>query len=272
MTAQPAFVVPAGTPASGDSRVLERRGRIIVAALAITQTLGYGALYYAFAVLLVPMATDLEVSTTAVTGALTAATLAGAATAVPAGRWLDRHGGRVLMTAGSIAGTVLLLLAAHVHSLIGLYAVWLGIGLVSATVLYEAAFAVVITWYPDPRQRATAVLAITVVAGLASSIMVRYAVSVCGVNRARVPDRSRERCIGDAPLRGGSTSRPATGPNSTGRTPTPRWRQELTECISPARSENVNFFGAINAELATRDVSVYRPLRQGRPDTVETVP
>jgi len=37
-------------------------------------------------------------------------------------------------------------------------------------VLYEAAFAVVIAWHPAPRHRANALLAVTVVAGFASSI------------------------------------------------------------------------------------------------------
>jgi len=119
--------------------------RAIVAALAVTQTVGYGALYYSFAVFLVPVAHDLHVSTTAVTGALTLATLVGAALAVPVGRWLDRHGGRALMATGSVAGTVLLAAFGRVHSLAGLYAVWAGIGVASAMVLYEAAFAVVAT-------------------------------------------------------------------------------------------------------------------------------
>src|SRR5438132_13890316 len=79
----------------------------IVAAFAVTQTVGYGVLYYAFAVLLQPMAHTLHASTTVVTGAYTCSVLAGAVMAVPVGRWLDRHGGRSLMTVGSILGTVL---------------------------------------------------------------------------------------------------------------------------------------------------------------------
>jgi hypothetical protein len=43
------------------------RARAIVRALAITQTVGYGTLYYAFAVFLVPMAADLQASTGAIT-------------------------------------------------------------------------------------------------------------------------------------------------------------------------------------------------------------
>ena len=86
-------------------------------------TIGYGTLYYAFAVFLTPMAADLHASTTAVTGAFTANVLAGALLAVPVGRWLDRHGGRALMTAGSLAGTLLLTAWANVDALWQLYLV-----------------------------------------------------------------------------------------------------------------------------------------------------
>jgi predicted MFS family arabinose efflux permease len=147
-----------------------RRARAIVAGLAVTQTVGYGALFYSFAVFLTPIAADLHTSITAVTGALTTATLAGALVAVPVGAWLDRRGGRALMTAGSVAGSLLLVALSTVDSLVGLYLVWTGIGLVMAMVCYEAAFAVVVSWYPTVRARATAVLAVTVVAGFASSI------------------------------------------------------------------------------------------------------
>jgi MFS family permease len=148
---------------------LHFRGWRIVGALAVTQTVGYGVLYYALAVLLQPMATALHASTTVVTGALTASVLAGALMAVPVGRWLDRHGGRALMTAGSLAATVLVFAWSRVHTVAQLYAVLIGIGITGAMVLYEPAFAVVVSWF-DPRQRARAVLAIIVVAGFASTI------------------------------------------------------------------------------------------------------
>ena len=125
---------------------------------------------YSFPVFLVPVARDLHASITAVTGALTVATLVSGAAAVPVGRWLDRHGGRALMTAGSVGGTLLLVAFANVHTVAGLYAVWTGIGLVCAMVYYESAFAVVVTWYPDRRTRSGALLAVTVVAGFASTI------------------------------------------------------------------------------------------------------
>jgi MFS family permease len=165
-------IVPAGTP-GGDGPPDDRtagRARAIVAALAVSQTVGYGALYYSFAVLLTPLARDLDTSTTTITGAFTAATLAGALAAVPVGRWLDRHGGRALMTTGSLAGTLLLAAMSQVDTVPQLYAVWIGIGLACAMSLYEAAFAVIVTWHQTAARRANALLAVTVVAGFASSI------------------------------------------------------------------------------------------------------
>ncbi|MEU4777355.1 MFS transporter [Micromonospora sp. NPDC023633] len=145
------------------------RGRRIVAALAITQTVGYGTLYYAYAVLLNPMAAALGASTTAVTGALTASVLAGALMAIPVGRWLDRHGGRALMTTGSATATALVLAWSQVDAVWQLYAVMIGIGITGAMVLYEPAFAVIVTWF-TPDRRNTALLAVTIVAGFASTI------------------------------------------------------------------------------------------------------
>jgi MFS family permease len=167
MALRQATGVPAGSGRSGGNPVFH--GWWIVAALAVTQTVGYGALYYAFAVLLRPMAADLHTSTTMVTGALTASILTGAVMAVPVGRWLDRHGGRGLMTAGSLAATGLLVAWSRVHTVAGLYAVLVGVGLTSAMVLYEPAFAIVVAWF-DAARRAKALLAVTVVAGFSSSM------------------------------------------------------------------------------------------------------
>ena len=159
---------PAPTSLPGHDSI-SGRGRAIVAALAITQTVGYGTLWYSFPVLLAPVARDLATSPTTVTGAFTVAVLSAAALAVPVGRWLDHHGSRALMTVGSVAGTVLLLALSQVRTVPQLYLVWAGIGAVGAMVFYEAAFATVIAWTP-PLHRAGALLVVTVVAGFASSI------------------------------------------------------------------------------------------------------
>lgn len=158
----------AGAPPPGRDR-LPGRGRAIVAALAVTQTVGYGSLWYSFPVFLGPVTADLGISRTAGTGAFTGSVLAAAALAVPVGRWLDRHGSRGLMTTGSVLGTLLLLALSRVHDPVALYAVWAGIGAVGAMVFYEAAFATAVAWAP-PAQRARTILTITVVAGFASTI------------------------------------------------------------------------------------------------------
>ena len=105
----PATSAPAtASPTTVGGRRPVFHGWWIVATFAVTQTIGYGCLYYAFAVLLHPMATDLHTSPTVITGAFTTAVLTWAAMAVPVGRWLDRHGGRALMATGSLAGAGLL--------------------------------------------------------------------------------------------------------------------------------------------------------------------
>lgn len=113
---------------------------------------------------------DLGWSRSALAGAYSLAIVVSGVTAIPVGRWLDRHGARVLMTAGSTAATVLVLAWAQVTGLGAYYAIWAGVGLVMAAVLYEPAFAVIATWFHDAAERTRALLALTVVAGFASVI------------------------------------------------------------------------------------------------------
>jgi predicted MFS family arabinose efflux permease len=57
-----------------------------------------------------------------------------------------------------------------VHGLAAFYALWVAIGLVMATVLYEPAFTVVAKWFRDAGARRRALTAVTLVAALASFI------------------------------------------------------------------------------------------------------
>ncbi|TMR93696.1 MFS transporter [Nonomuraea basaltis] len=141
----------------------------MVGALAITQTAGYGVLYYAFSVFIPPMSRDLDAGVAQLTGAITLAVLVSGVLAPVIGRWLDRHGGRGLMTVGSALGAAAVLAWSQVESVAQLYLVCAVLGVASAMVLYEAAFAVIVAWF-DAARRARALLAVTVVAGFASSI------------------------------------------------------------------------------------------------------
>ena len=126
-------------------------------------------LFYAFSVLLTPIAAELHASTAAVTGAFTTAVVFAAAASIPVGRWLDRHGGRALMSAGSILAVLTVVLWSRVDSLWQLYAVFALLGIASAAVLYEAVFPVIVATV-TPARRDNALLAVTIVAGFASSI------------------------------------------------------------------------------------------------------
>ncbi|MEU4624858.1 MFS transporter [Actinoplanes sp. NPDC023801] len=141
----------------------------IVTTFAITQTIGYGSLYYAFAVLLHPVATDLRTSPAVVTGAFTTAILAQAVAAVPVGRWLDRHGGRALMTTGAVLGAGMLIAWSQVRTAGQLYLIFAGLGVAMAMALYEAATPVLVSWF-DATRRPKAILGMIVVAGFASTI------------------------------------------------------------------------------------------------------
>jgi MFS family permease len=114
------------------------------------------------------MEQELGASRVAVTGAFSVGLGVSALAAVSVGLWLDRHGPRVLMTAGSILATVLLVIWSQISSLSAFYAVWCGLGFAMAAILYEPAFVVVVQWFPQGRDRA--LLLLTLAAGLASTI------------------------------------------------------------------------------------------------------
>lgn len=145
-------------------------GWVIVFTLSITQLTSWGVLYYGFGVIMPAMQRELGWSRVVLTGGFSLALLISGVAAVPVGHWLDRHGTRALMTAGSVAAVLLLLAWSQVHSVAGFYLVWAGIGLAFAAVLYEPAFAAVATWFQRGRGRALAVL--TFFGGLASLVFI----------------------------------------------------------------------------------------------------
>ena len=147
-----------------------RSERRLVAALSVTETVSWGVLYYAFSVFLVPMREELGLSTAQLTGAFSLALLVAGAAGILVGRHLDRHGPRALMTAGSLAGVLAVLAWSRVDSLAAMYAVWLAIGLIMATVLYEPAFTVLAKAFSDAGERRRAMTALTLVAALSSFI------------------------------------------------------------------------------------------------------
>jgi len=148
-------------------------GWVLVVALGVTETVSYGILSYSFPVFLAPMEEELGWTRVQITGAFSLAALVSGVAAIPVGRWVDRHGARGVMTAGSVLGPLLLLAWARVESLWAFYALWVGLGFASAAVLYEPAFAVLANWFVRHRGRALTVL--TFIGGFASVIFVPLA-------------------------------------------------------------------------------------------------
>lgn len=142
----------------------------IALALAVTQTVGFGVLFYAYSVFTLPMETELGFTRAQTSGAFSMALLLSGLAAVPVGRWVDARGARLPMSVGSAAGALLLLLWSFVTTLPSLYLVQTAIGVVMALVLYETAFTVLATWFRH--QRIRAMLLVTLVAALASTIFV----------------------------------------------------------------------------------------------------
>jgi sugar phosphate permease len=135
-------------------------GWALVGALGLTATVSYGILSYGFAVFITPMGAELGWSKAEITGAFSLAQLVAGGTAIPVGRWVDRHGARALMTAGSVLAALLLAAWSQVRSLPAFYALMALMGVAMAAVLYEPAFAVVTTWFR--RRRSSTACGITV--------------------------------------------------------------------------------------------------------------
>ncbi|HWQ12837.1 MAG TPA: MFS transporter [Roseiflexaceae bacterium] len=133
-------------------------GWVMLVAVSATEVVSWGILYYAFAVFVAPMQAALGWSQVAIGGAFSLALLCSGLAAVPLGRWLDRHGPRASMTAGSVLGSLLLVAWSSVQSLWAFYLILAGMGVAMAAVLYEPAFAIVATWFRRQRGRALTVL------------------------------------------------------------------------------------------------------------------
>jgi len=145
-------------------------GWILAVLFGFCETVSWGVLYYAFSVLIAPTTTEMGWSRAEVSGALSLMLVVSGVTGLGVGRWLDEHGPRLLMTAGSIVAIPLVLAWSQVQDLLSFYVIWIGIGIVFATVNYGPAFATMIVWFR--RHRSQALTLVTLFAGFSSTIFV----------------------------------------------------------------------------------------------------
>jgi MFS family permease len=140
----------------------------IVAALGATQIVGYGTIYYAFAILAPSVATEFQVTEPFLFGVLSAGLLLGGFVAPYLGRQLDRIGSARVMTLGSLIMAGLLVLLALSPNLYVFGGLTILIEVLSFTVLYDAAFALLAQMRPLDTRRS--ITNLTLIAGFASTI------------------------------------------------------------------------------------------------------
>jgi MFS family permease len=142
--------------------------RRAVLGLGVTQIIGWGTTYYLLSLLVGKISDDLDLSSAWVLGG-TSLTLASAAIIGPAiGRWQDRVGSPIVMSAGSAIMAAGLALLALSKSIATYYLGWLVISIGAPMALYSAAFTA-LTQIAGPQAR-RAISLLTFMGGLASTI------------------------------------------------------------------------------------------------------
>jgi MFS family permease len=106
-----------------------------VTALGVAQTLAWASTYYLPAMLAVPMARDLGVSTPTVFAAFSAALIVAAFLGPHSGRAIDRWGGRPVLMATSVVFALGLAGLGLARSATELFAAWLLLGVGMGSVL-----------------------------------------------------------------------------------------------------------------------------------------
>jgi len=145
-----------------------------VVGLSADQLVAWGVLYYAYSVLSAPIARDLGVSSRVVAGAFSGTLLVSGLLTRPIGRVLDRDGARPVLLVGAVIGPVALAMLAGVRQDLPLFLVFAALGVAHSLSLYEPAFRAVVDWFPAETERTRALLVLTSVAGLASTVFLPF--------------------------------------------------------------------------------------------------
>jgi predicted MFS family arabinose efflux permease len=114
---------------------------VAVTGLGVTQIIAWGSIYYALAVVGPSITREFGWNPQWTYVGFSLALLVAGVVAPLTGRLLDRYGGRVVMSAGSVVAAVGLALLARCDSFPTYLAAWAVLGFAKAMVLYEAAFA-----------------------------------------------------------------------------------------------------------------------------------
>jgi len=140
----------------------------VIGTLGTAQTLAWASSYYLPAILAVPMARELGVSTPAIYAAFSGAMVASAVVGPWAGQAIDRQGGRIVLVGTSLLFALGLAMLGVAQGLWTMVAAWLLLGVAMGAGLYDAAFSSLVRLY-GPHAR-SAITGITLIAGFASTV------------------------------------------------------------------------------------------------------
>ncbi|HEY0223998.1 MAG TPA: MFS transporter [Pseudolabrys sp.] len=139
-----------------------------VPVLGVTQILSWGTIFYT-PVLIVPLiAAEHGWSISFAMGGFSVALLAAGLIAPYVGRSIDRFGGQVTMTIGSLIGALGLVLIGHANNPVAYYAVWVVLGIAMSANLYDSAFATLGRIFGATARRP--ITALTLAGGFASTV------------------------------------------------------------------------------------------------------
>ncbi len=139
-----------------------------VPVLGVTQILSWGTIFYT-PVLIVPLiAAERGWSMSFAMGGFSVGLLAAGLSAPFVGRSIDRFGGHVVMTVGSLIGALGLVLIGHAADPVSYLAVWLVLGVAMAANLYDSAFATLGRIFGSGAR--SPITALTLAGGFASTV------------------------------------------------------------------------------------------------------
>ncbi len=142
--------------------------RYFIPLLGLSQIVSWGTIYYSLAVLAQPILQQTGWSNLVVYGAFSLSLLIAGFVAPSVGRWIDKTGGRLTMTLGSLMAVLAFLVLSQANTPLVYGLGWCLAGLAMALTLYEAAFSVTHTVTPQNYRRNVTLL--TLFGGFASTV------------------------------------------------------------------------------------------------------
>jgi MFS family permease len=136
--------------------------------LGITQILSWGTIFYTPVLILPLIAAERGWSISFAMGGFSVGLLAAGLVAPYVGRSIDRFGGHVVMTIGSLIGALGLVLIVQAAHPAAYYAVWMVLGVAMAANLYDSAFATLGRIFGSGAR--SPITALTLIGGFASTV------------------------------------------------------------------------------------------------------